>query len=87
MAQKPTRELVREVTGEVAREVRRHDLPFYAAGLTFHAAIAVVPPLLVAWFVTSLVLGDEVVGTLTLALGRTAAGGAERSEDLAAALR
>jgi membrane protein len=41
---------------------------FYAAGLTFYAAIAVVPLLLVAWFVTSLVLGDELVRTLTTAL-------------------
>jgi uncharacterized BrkB/YihY/UPF0761 family membrane protein len=51
--------------------VRRHDLLFYAAGLTFHVPIAVVP-LLVAWFVTSLVLGDEPVTTLTLALAEYA---------------
>ena len=48
--------------------MRRHDLVFNAAGLTFYAAIAVVPLLLVAWFVTSLVLGDDLVGTLTTAL-------------------
>jgi len=58
----------RAVVPEVVRHVRRHDLVFYAAGLTFYAAIAVVPLLLVAWFVTSLVLGDEVVRTLTTAL-------------------
>ena len=52
--------------------MRRHDLPFYAAGLTFHAAIAVVPLLLVAWFATSLVLGDEGVRTLTLPLAEYA---------------
>jgi membrane protein len=69
---KLTRELVRELAREVTRQVRRHDLPFYAAGLTFYAAIAVVPLLLVAWFVTSLVLGDEVVRTLTLALAEYA---------------
>jgi membrane protein len=67
-----TRELAREATSDVLRQVRRHDLPFYAAGLTFYAAIAVVPLLLVAWFVTSLVLGDEVVRTLTLALAEYA---------------
>jgi membrane protein len=67
-----TRELARDVTSDVLRQVRRHDLPFYAAGLTFYAAIAVVPLLLVAWFVTSLVLGDEVVRTLTLALAEYA---------------
>jgi membrane protein len=59
---------VREVVPELVRQVRRHDLVFYAAGLTFYAAIAVVPLLLVAWFVTSLVLGAEVVRTLTTAL-------------------
>jgi membrane protein len=58
----------REVVPELVRQVRRHDLVFYAAGLTFYAAIAVVPLLLVAWFVTSLMLGDEVVRTLTTAL-------------------
>jgi membrane protein len=67
-----TRELARAVTHDVLGQVRRHDLPFYAAGLTFYAAIAVVPLLLVAWFVTSLVLGDEVVRTLTLALAEYA---------------
>jgi membrane protein len=60
--------VAREVAGEVVRHVRRHDLVFYAAGLTFYAAIAVVPLLLVAWFVTSLVLGQELVRTLTVAL-------------------
>ena len=58
----------RAVAPEVVRQIRRHDLVFYAAGLTFYAAIAVVPLLLVAWFVTSLMLGDEVVRTLTTAL-------------------
>jgi membrane protein len=62
------RDLVRAVVGHV----RRHDLVFYAAGLTFYASIAVVPLLLVAWFVTSLVLGDELVRTLTLALAEYA---------------
>jgi membrane protein len=60
--------VAREVAGEVVRHVRRHDLVFYAAGLTFYAAVAVVPLLLVAWFVTSLVLGQELVRTLTVAL-------------------
>jgi membrane protein len=72
IARNPTGEAPRQIAREVARQVRRHDLPFYAAGLTFYAAIAVVPLLLVAWFVTSLVLGDEVVRTLTLALAEYA---------------
>ena len=64
--------VAREVAGRVVRHVRRHDLVFYAAGLTFYAAIAVVPLLLVAWFVTSLVLGEELVRTLTTALAEYA---------------
>jgi membrane protein len=72
IAQKLTGEVIRQTARGVAGQVRRHDLPFYAAGLTFYAAIAVVPLLLVAWFVTSLVLGDEVVRTLTLALAEYA---------------
>jgi membrane protein len=68
----PALPLARAIGAEVVRHVRRHDLVFYAAGLTFYAAIAVVPLLLVAWFVTSLVLGDEVVRTLTLALAEYA---------------
>jgi membrane protein len=72
ITQKLTGESLRRLAREVARQVRRHDLPFYAAGLTFYAAIAVVPLLLVAWFVTSLALGDEVVRTLTLALAEYA---------------
>ena len=63
---------VARVAGEVVRHVRRHDLVFYAAGLTFYAGIAVVPLLLVAWFVTSLVLGGDLVRTLTLALAEYA---------------
>jgi membrane protein len=64
--------VARELAGEVVRHVRRHDLVFYAAGLTFYAAIAVVPLLLVAWFVTSLMLGEALVRTLTVALAEYA---------------
>jgi membrane protein len=64
--------VAREVGRELVSHVRRHDLVFYAAGLTFYAAIAVAPLLLVAWFVTSLVLGEELVRTLTLALAQYA---------------
>jgi membrane protein len=68
----PGFQLARGVATEVVRHVRRHDLVFYAAGLTFYAAIAVVPLLLVAWSVTSLVLGEDLVRTLTLALSEYA---------------
>ena len=56
-----TLRLARPVRAEVVRHMRRHDLVFYAAGLTFYASIAIVPLLLVAWWVTSLVLGDDLV--------------------------
>jgi membrane protein len=68
----PVAQRVIQVGREVVGHVRRHDLVFYAAGLTFYAAIAVVPLLLVAWFVSSRVLGEEVVRTLTLALAEYA---------------
>jgi membrane protein len=64
--------LAREVAREVVGHVRRHDLVFYAAGLTFYAGIAIVPLLLVAWWITSLVLGEDLVRTLTLALAEYA---------------
>jgi membrane protein len=64
--------LAREVAREVVGHVRRHDLVFYAAALTFYAGIAIVPLLLVAWWITSLVLGDDLVRTLTLALAEYA---------------
>ena len=51
----PTLHLARALATEVVRHVRRHDLVFYAAGLTFYAATAVVPLLLVAWFAAALV--------------------------------
>jgi membrane protein len=64
--------IARAVGREVIGHVRRHDLVFYAAGLTFYAGIAVVPLLLVAWFVTARVLGEELVRALTLALAEYA---------------
>jgi hypothetical protein len=42
---RPAQAVARGVVGHV----RRHDLVFYAAGLTFCAAIAIVPLLLVDW--------------------------------------
>ena len=51
----PALRVVREIAREVVRHVRRHDLLFYAAGLTFHVAIAVVPRLGIAAFAAALV--------------------------------
>lgn len=64
----------------------RHDLRFHAAGLTFYAATAVVPLLLVAWFAAALVpatgYGGQGAAGRLLALVFVAGG----LEDLAAAL-
>lgn len=52
--------LVRDVGGSL----RGHDLVLYAAGLTFYASIAVVPLLLIAVFLTGLLVGDDTVTAL-----------------------
>jgi membrane protein len=44
--------------------MRGHDLVLFAAGLTFYAAIAVVPLLLIAVYLAGLVLGEDTVGRL-----------------------
>lgn len=67
---------------DVARALRDHDLALYAAGLTFYAAIAVVPLLLIAVFLTALLVGDDTV----TALGGRLAGYAPENLGLAAAL-
>jgi membrane protein len=47
-----------------AMRLREHDLMLLSAGLTFYALIAVVPLLLVALFVASLVLGEATLVAL-----------------------
>ncbi len=42
------------------RALRGHDIPLYAAGLSFYSAVALVP-LLLALGVAALVLGDATV--------------------------
>lgn len=59
--------LVRLVV-DVRHSLRGHDLWLYAGGLTFYAAIAVVPLLLLALWVAGLVVGPEVVRGLALDL-------------------
>jgi len=46
---------------DVVRALRGHDIPLYAAGLSFYSAVALVPLLLLALGVTALVLGDATV--------------------------
>lgn len=65
-----TRRAVRDVAEGTVARLRGHDLMLAAAGLTFYAAIAIVPLLLVGWRLAGLVLGDELVRELTLELAR-----------------
>lgn len=67
----------------VARSLRGHDLVLFAAGLTFYAAIAVVPLLLIAVYLAGLALGEETVSRL----GNDLAEYAPENLGLAAALR
>lgn len=62
MASRPARLLA--VVRDAGLALRGHDLLLYAAGLTFYAAIAVVPLLLIAVFLASLLLGDDTVTAL-----------------------
>lgn len=48
---------LKDLQRDVRERVRRHDLPLIAAGLTFYAAVGVVPLLLVAVRLATIVLG------------------------------
>jgi membrane protein len=52
---------VRELVRDVARATRGHDLALYAAGVTFYAAIGVVPLLLLALYLAGLLAGQATV--------------------------
>lgn len=49
---------------DVARSVRGHDLALYAAGVTFYAAIGVVPLLLITVWLAGLAVGHDQVREL-----------------------
>ncbi len=53
-----------------ARELRRHDVVLYAAGLTFYAAVGLLPTLLIAVRLASTLLGDGLVRQAGDALAR-----------------
>ncbi len=59
---------LRALAGDVVQGLRGHDLLLYAAGLTFYAAIALIPLLLAALALAQLVLGEGTVNALTLAV-------------------
>lgn len=53
-----------QLARDVASTIRGHDLVLLAAGLTFYAAISVVPLLLIAIWLAGLVLGPDTVARL-----------------------
>lgn len=53
---------------DVVRSTRGHDLALYAAGVTFYAAIGAVPLLLVAVYLTGLMVGADSVRELARGL-------------------
>lgn len=52
---------LRALVRDVVRSVRGHDLALYAAGVTFYAAIGVVPLLLLTVYLAGLIVGPETV--------------------------
>jgi membrane protein len=56
--------LVLRLGRDVVADLRGHDVPLAAAGLTFYAAVSLVPLLLVALWLASLVLGGSEIRSL-----------------------
>ena len=52
---------VRSLVRDVVRATRGHDLPLYAAAVTFYATVAVVPLLLLALYLAGQVAGPSMV--------------------------
>jgi membrane protein len=63
------RRVVRRLVTDVIADLRGHDVPLAAAGLTFYATVALVPLLLVALWLASLVLGGDQIRSLGQDLG------------------
>ena len=59
---------LRTLVADVREEIRGHDLTLMTAGLTFYAAIAVVPLMLMAVWLASLLVGIDTVMNLSGAL-------------------
>lgn len=62
--------VLRRLAGDVLADLRGHDVPLAAAGLTFYATVALVPLLLVALWLASLVLGGTEIRSLGQDLAR-----------------
>lgn len=56
-----TARALRELSRDVVRATRGHDLALYAAGVTFYAIIALVPMLLVGLWLAGLLAGEGTV--------------------------
>ena len=67
------RRLLRALRSDLAKDLRGHDVPLAAAGLTFYAIVALLPLLLVALWLAARVLGDHnlrsLAGTLAGVVG------------------
>lgn len=55
---------------DVLRSTRGHDLALYAAGVTFYAAVGVVPLLLLSVYLAGVLAGEGVVRTLSTELAQ-----------------
>lgn len=66
---RPVVRTVRRLVVDVLADLRGHDVPLAAAGLTFYATVALVPLLLVALWLASLALGGDQIRSLGHNLG------------------
>lgn len=55
---------LRVLARDVARSTRGHDLALYAAGVTFYAAVSLVPLVLLALFLAGVLVGADTVRSL-----------------------
>jgi len=61
---------LRNLVRDVVRSCRGHDLALYAGGVTFYAAIGVVPLLLIATYLAGQIVGADTVLDLSTRLAR-----------------
>lgn len=57
---------LRALVQDVGSSLRGHDLLFYAAGLTFYAAIALIPLMLITLWLVGVLIGPDAVRRLAL---------------------
>ena len=59
---------VRALLADVGRALRGHDLPLYAAAVTFYATLGLVPLLLLSLYLAGQVMGEQMVRSLAAGL-------------------